>query len=81
MSLEFWLASRKLVLELAITNLWVRAQMLIEQSRRRLLSQIGVAGIAGLSGIAGVGFGGARSFAAEPPPEITTIKLKEYSPG
>src|SRR5262249_44532969 len=55
--------------------------MPIEQSRCRLLSQLGVAGIAGLSGIASVGFGvGARSLAAEPAPEITAIKLKEYPP-
>jgi NitT/TauT family transport system substrate-binding protein len=52
--------------------------MLIGQSRRRFLNQLGVAGIASLGGlgIAGVG-GGVRSFAAEPPPEITTIRLEK----
>ena len=52
--------------------------MSIEQSRRRFLNQLGVAGIASLGGlgIAGVG-GGVRSFAAEPPPEITTIRLEK----
>jgi NitT/TauT family transport system substrate-binding protein len=55
--------------------------MPIKQSRRRLLSQLGVAGITGLSGIASVGFGvRAKSLTPEPPPEITIIKLKEYSP-
>jgi NitT/TauT family transport system substrate-binding protein len=49
--------------------------MPIEQSRRFFLNQLGVAGLGGL-GIAGLG-GGVRSFAAEPPPEITTIRLEK----
>jgi NitT/TauT family transport system substrate-binding protein len=52
--------------------------MPIEQSRRRFLSQLGVAGAAGLGGFGIVRLGGgARSFAAEPPPEITTITLEK----
>ena len=54
---------------------------MVEHSRRRFLSQLGVAGAAGLGGlgIAGLG-GGARSFAAEPPPEITTVTLEKDPP-
>jgi hypothetical protein len=54
---------------------------MVEHSRRRFLSQLGVAGAAGLGGlgIAGLG-GGARSFAAEPPPEITTVTLEKAPP-
>ena len=52
--------------------------MPIVQSRRRLLGHLGVAGVAGLGGIGAAGFGGgARSLAAEPPPEITTIRFEK----
>ncbi len=55
--------------------------MSIEQSRRRFLGHLGVAGVAGMGGLATVGLGsGGRSFAAEPPPEITTVTL-ERIPG
>jgi NitT/TauT family transport system substrate-binding protein len=54
---------------------------MIGQSRRRFLSQLGVAGAAGVGGLAGTRFGGGvRSFAAEPPPEMTAIKLAKYPP-
>jgi NitT/TauT family transport system substrate-binding protein len=49
----------------------------IEQSRRRFLSQLGMAGAAGIGGLASAGLGlggGSRSFAAEPP-EVTTIRI------
>jgi NitT/TauT family transport system substrate-binding protein len=52
--------------------------MSIEKSRRRFLGQLGIAGVAGMGGLASAGLGGgARSFAAEPPPEITTIRLEK----
>ena len=55
--------------------------MPIEQSRRRFLGQLGIAGVAGMGGLASAGLGGGtRSFAAEPPPEITTIRF-EKDPG
>jgi NitT/TauT family transport system substrate-binding protein len=52
--------------------------MPIIQSRRRFLSNLAFTGAAGLvgAGTASLGNGG-RSFAAEPPPEITTIRLKK----
>jgi NitT/TauT family transport system substrate-binding protein len=45
--------------------------MPIVRSRRHFLTQLGIASIAGLGGT------GARSFAAEPPPEITTIRFEK----
>ncbi len=42
------------------------------ESRRQFLTQLGVASVAGLGGF-GVS---ARSFAAEPPPEVTTIRFE-----
>ena len=52
--------------------------MQIVHSRRRFLSQIGATGVAGLGGVGAAGLGGgARSLAAEPPPEITTIRLEK----
>ena len=54
--------------------------MPIVQSRRRFLNHLGVAGVTGLGGVGAAGLGGeARSFAAEPPPEITTIRLEKAS--
>lgn len=47
-----------------------------EQSRRRFLGQLGIAGAAGMGGLAGLG-SGAGSLAAEPTPEITTIRLEK----
>jgi len=50
--------------------------MPIVQSRRRLLTTLGIAGAAGMGVLGGLGAGrGGRSFAAERPPEITTIRL------
>jgi NitT/TauT family transport system substrate-binding protein len=50
------------------------------QSRRSFLSQVAL-GAAGMSGLATVGFGsGGRSFAAEPPPEVTTVTLEKAPP-
>jgi NitT/TauT family transport system substrate-binding protein len=50
--------------------------MLVERGRRRFLTQLGLAGVAGLGGLAGARLtGGGRSFAADPPPEITRITL------
>ena len=43
--------------------------MPIVRSRRHFLTQLGIASIAGLGGA------GSRSFAAEPPPEITTVRF------
>jgi NitT/TauT family transport system substrate-binding protein len=55
--------------------------MSIEQSRRRFLGQLGIASVAGMGGVASVGLGGgSRSFAAEQPPEVTTVTL-ERTPG
>jgi NitT/TauT family transport system substrate-binding protein len=55
--------------------------MPIGQSRRRFLGQLGIAGVGGMGGLASAGLGGGtRSFAAEPPPEITTIRF-EKDPG
>jgi NitT/TauT family transport system substrate-binding protein len=49
----------------------------IVQRRRRFLSSLALAGAAGLGGTGAVTLGGARSsVAAEPPPEITTIRLQ-----
>ena len=51
--------------------------MSIEQSRRRFLGQLGIASVAGMGGVASVGLGGgSRSFAAEQPPEVTTVTLE-----
>ena len=50
--------------------------MPIEQSRRRFLSQLSIAGVAGMGGLAGLG-SGAGSLAAEPPPEVTTIRFEK----
>jgi NitT/TauT family transport system substrate-binding protein len=49
--------------------------MSIEECRRRFLGQLGIAGVAGMGGLAGAGLCGSGAFAAEPPPEITTIRL------
>lgn len=51
--------------------------MSIVQSRRRFLSNIGFATAAGLVGARGGWLGGGRSLAAEPPPEVTTIRLEK----
>jgi NitT/TauT family transport system substrate-binding protein len=49
----------------------------IIQGRRRFLSNLALVGAAGLGGTGAVTLGGARnSVAAEPPPEITTIRLQ-----
>ena len=48
------------------------------QSRRRFVTNAAVAGTAGLGGFGFVGLGaGGKSFAAEPPPEIATIRLEK----
>jgi NitT/TauT family transport system substrate-binding protein len=50
----------------------------IIQGRRRFLSSLALAGAAGLGGTGAVTLGGARSsVAAEPPPEITTIRFEK----
>ncbi len=52
--------------------------MPIEPSRRRFLGQVVIAACMG--GVASVGLGGkSRSFAAEPPPEITTVRFEKDS--
>ena len=52
--------------------------MPIEQSRRRFLTKLSVVALSGVLGLAGARLGsGARSFAAEPPPEVTTITLEK----
>src|SRR5690349_366240 len=52
--------------------------MPIVQSRRHLLANIAVAGATGFAGLGAPGFyGGRKSVAAEPPPEITTIRFEK----
>ena len=52
--------------------------MPIVHSRRRFLNHLGAAGVAGLGGVGAAGLGGgASSLAAEPRPEITTIRLEK----
>jgi len=54
--------------------------MSIEQSRRRFLGQLSIAGVAGMGGLAGAALGGgSRSFAAEPPPEVTSITMEKIA--
>ena len=43
------------------------------ESRRHFLTQLATVGVAGLGGL---GATGSRSFAAEPPPEITTVSFE-----
>ncbi|MFL5283307.1 MAG: ABC transporter substrate-binding protein [Rhodopila sp.] len=51
--------------------------MPIVQSRRHLLTNIAVAGATGFAGLGAAGlYGGRKSVAAEPPPEVTTIRLE-----
>jgi NitT/TauT family transport system substrate-binding protein len=51
---------------------------ILQQGRRRFLSSLALAGAAGLGGTGAVTLGGARSsVAAEPPPEITTIRFEK----
>ena len=48
------------------------------QSRRHLLTNIAVAGATGFAGLSAAGlYGGRKSLAAEPPPEVTTIRLQK----
>ena len=52
--------------------------MPIEQSRRRFLTKLGIVALAGVGGLSGARLGsGARSFATDPPPEVTTITLEK----
>src|SRR3954465_7505850 len=52
--------------------------MPIVQSRRHLLTNIAVAGAPGFAGLAAAGlYGGRKSLAAEPPPEVTTIRFEK----
>jgi NitT/TauT family transport system substrate-binding protein len=56
--------------------------MPIVQSRRRFLTRLALGGAAGFGGMGAAGFGGAvQSRAAEPPPEVTTIRLTKLVPG
>jgi hypothetical protein len=51
--------------------------MATKQSRRRFVTNAAVAGAAGFGALGAIGRGGGgRSLAAEPPPEITTIRLE-----
>ena len=51
--------------------------MALMQSRRRFVSHAAVVGAAGFGSLGAISSGGAgNSFAAEPPPEITTIRLE-----
>ena len=51
--------------------------MAIKQSRRRFVTNAAVAGAAGFSALGAISRGGGgKSLAAEPPPEITTIRLE-----
>jgi hypothetical protein len=50
--------------------------MPIVQSRRHLLTNIAVAGATGFAGLGAAGlFGSRKSIAAEPPPEVSTVRL------
>jgi NitT/TauT family transport system substrate-binding protein len=52
--------------------------MPIVQSRRHLLTNIALAGATGFAGLGAAGFyGGRKSVAAEPPPEVTTIRFEK----
>jgi NitT/TauT family transport system substrate-binding protein len=52
--------------------------MPIVQSRRHLLTNIAVAGATGFAGLSAAGlYGGRKSVAAEPPPEVTTIRFEK----
>src|SRR4051794_34142439 len=52
--------------------------MPIVQSRRHLLSNIALAGATGFAGLGAASlYGGRKSIAAEPPPEITTVRLEK----
>src|SRR5689334_12928422 len=50
--------------------------MPIVQSRRHLLTNIAVTGAAGVAGLGAAGLYGRKSVAAEPPPEVTTIRFE-----
>jgi NitT/TauT family transport system substrate-binding protein len=50
--------------------------MTITQGRRRFVANAAVAGAAGFGGLGGISRGGGKSLAAEPPPEITTVRLE-----
>jgi NitT/TauT family transport system substrate-binding protein len=50
--------------------------MIIPQSRRRFLTHLALAGATGLGGLGIAGLGRGRSLSAEPPPEITTVRLE-----
>jgi NitT/TauT family transport system substrate-binding protein len=51
--------------------------MPIVQSRRHLLTNIALAGATGFTGLSAAGlYGGRESVAAEPPPEVTTIRFE-----
>src|SRR3954447_22622392 len=52
--------------------------MPIVQSRRHLLSNIALAGATGFAGLGAASlYGGRKSIAAEPPPEVTTIRFEK----
>ena len=52
--------------------------MPIVQSRRHLLTNVAVAGATGFAGLGAAGlYGGRKSVAAEPPPEVTTIRFEK----
>jgi NitT/TauT family transport system substrate-binding protein len=51
--------------------------MAITQSRRRFVTNAALAGAAGLGGFGVAGLGRGESLAAEPPPEITTIRFEK----
>src|SRR5690349_13720245 len=52
--------------------------MPIVQSRRRLLTNIAAAGATSFAGLGAAGlYGGRKSVAAEPPPEVTTIRFEK----
>jgi NitT/TauT family transport system substrate-binding protein len=50
--------------------------MAITQSRRRFVTNAAIAGATGCGALGAVRGGGGKSLAAEPPPEITTIRLQ-----
>ena len=53
--------------------------MAIIQNRRRFVANAAVAGVAGFSTLSALSRGGGgKSFAAEPPPETTTVRLSKF---
>ena len=51
--------------------------MAITHTRRRFVTNAAIAGAAGFGALSAISRGGGKSFAAEPPPEVSTIRLEK----